>query len=138
MSSSSIVCHTACSRLPGWLAGFVYQAVVGCARYCAPQCILSKQASILHQLRQLAHCIPLPPLPFTARMLPLLLCIAADSNAPTWWNNLDGQVNLRDAVNRSISLRTPQKEYRCGQLCHTWGPRGRAAGPLLSYRHPAP
>jgi malate synthase len=35
-----------------------------------------------------------------------------DSNAPTWWNNLDGQVNLRDAVNRSISLRTPQKEYR--------------------------
>lgn len=35
-----------------------------------------------------------------------------DSNAPTWWNNLDGQVNLRDAVRRTISVITPQKQYR--------------------------
>jgi hypothetical protein len=53
--------------------------------------------------------ILLPPSP---PLLPPHALPAADSNAPTWWNNLDGQVNLRDAVNRSISVRTPQKEYR--------------------------
>ena len=35
-----------------------------------------------------------------------------DSNAPTWTNVLDGQLNLRDAVQRTISLQTPTKEYR--------------------------
>ncbi len=36
-----------------------------------------------------------------------------DSNAPTWLNNLEGQVNLRDAVRRSIGFTSPEgKEYR--------------------------
>lgn len=36
-----------------------------------------------------------------------------DSNAPTWQNNLEGQVNLRDAVRRSIGFTSPEgKEYR--------------------------
>ncbi|HEY7212572.1 MAG TPA: malate synthase A [Bryobacteraceae bacterium] len=36
-----------------------------------------------------------------------------DSNSPTWRNNLDGQMNLRDAVRREISLDTPEgKSYR--------------------------
>jgi len=30
-----------------------------------------------------------------------------DSNAPSWTNNLDGQINLRDANNRSISFKNP-------------------------------
>src|SRR5574341_628728 len=35
-----------------------------------------------------------------------------DANAPTWENNLTGHVNLRDAVERTISLTTPEKSYR--------------------------
>ncbi|WP_310392003.1 malate synthase A [Hymenobacter sp.] len=35
-----------------------------------------------------------------------------DSNAPTWENVIQGQINLRDAVRRTISLRTPAKEYQ--------------------------
>ncbi|GAB2768515.1 malate synthase [Hymenobacter luteus] len=35
-----------------------------------------------------------------------------DSNSPTWANVVEGQRNLRDAVRRTISLSTPQKEYR--------------------------
>jgi malate synthase len=35
-----------------------------------------------------------------------------DSNSPTWSNVLEGQRNLRDAVRRTISLSTPQKEYK--------------------------
>ena len=36
-----------------------------------------------------------------------------DSNSPTWRNNLEGQLNLRDAVRREISLDTPEgKSYR--------------------------
>ena len=39
-----------------------------------------------------------------------------DSNSPTWRNNLEGQVNLRDAVRREISLDTPEgKSYRLNQ-----------------------
>ena len=34
-----------------------------------------------------------------------------DSNAPTWANVIQGQINLRDAVRRTISLSTPTKEY---------------------------
>ncbi len=35
-----------------------------------------------------------------------------DSNSPTWTNNLDGQVNLRDAVNGTISFVSPEgKKY---------------------------
>jgi malate synthase len=35
-----------------------------------------------------------------------------DANAPTWENCLDGQVNLTDAVERTIELETPDKTYR--------------------------
>src|SRR5690348_10279589 len=36
-----------------------------------------------------------------------------DSNSPTWRNNLEGQINLRDAVRREISLDTSEgKSYR--------------------------
>ncbi|MBC8084383.1 MAG: malate synthase A, partial [Hymenobacter sp.] len=35
-----------------------------------------------------------------------------DSNAPTWGNVIQGQINLRDAVRRTISLSTPAKEYK--------------------------
>jgi len=35
-----------------------------------------------------------------------------DSNAPTWSNNIDGQLNLRDAVRRTISFSNPNgKKY---------------------------
>lgn len=35
-----------------------------------------------------------------------------DSNAPTWQNNLEGQINLRDAVNKTITYRSPEgKKY---------------------------
>ncbi|GAA5932667.1 hypothetical protein JCM10213_006295 [Rhodosporidiobolus nylandii] len=36
-----------------------------------------------------------------------------DSNSPTWSNNLDGQVNLYDAVRRKITFKNPNgKEYK--------------------------
>ena len=36
-----------------------------------------------------------------------------DANSPTWENIIDGQINLRDAVNRTIYLRNEQgKEYK--------------------------
>ncbi len=36
-----------------------------------------------------------------------------DSNSPTWTNNLDGQVNLRDATHGQLSFTSPEgKEYR--------------------------
>ncbi|GAB2454192.1 malate synthase [Hymenobacter qilianensis] len=38
-----------------------------------------------------------------------------DSNAPTWVNVIGGQINLRDAVRRTISLSTPTKEYRLNE-----------------------
>jgi len=39
-----------------------------------------------------------------------------DSNAPTWANNLDGQVNLRDAVRRAISFDSPEgKRYQLNE-----------------------
>src|SRR5712692_4016329 len=35
-----------------------------------------------------------------------------DSNSPTWHNNLEGHVNLRDAVNRTITFVSPEgKKY---------------------------
>ncbi|HTQ57863.1 MAG TPA: malate synthase A [Bryobacteraceae bacterium] len=38
-----------------------------------------------------------------------------DSNSPTWRNNLDGQTNLRDAVNGTISFLSPEgKRYEPG------------------------
>lgn len=35
-----------------------------------------------------------------------------DANAPTWANMLQGQLNLTDAIERTIYLKTPEKEYR--------------------------
>lgn len=35
-----------------------------------------------------------------------------DSSAPTWFNMVDGQVNLYDAVRRDISLKSGNKEYK--------------------------
>jgi malate synthase len=35
-----------------------------------------------------------------------------DSNAPTWDNMVDGQINMRDAVNRSITLDQNGKAYK--------------------------
>jgi malate synthase len=34
-----------------------------------------------------------------------------DANAPTWANNVEGQINLRDAVARTISLDAGEKHY---------------------------
>ena len=36
-----------------------------------------------------------------------------DSNSPTWYNNISGQINLRDAVRGTISFTSPEgKEYK--------------------------
>ena len=35
-----------------------------------------------------------------------------DANSPTWDNCVDGQRNLTDALERTIELVTPEKEYR--------------------------
>ena len=37
-----------------------------------------------------------------------------DANSPTWRNNLDGQANLVDAIERTIELDTGEKAYRLG------------------------
>ncbi len=38
-----------------------------------------------------------------------------DSNTPTWSNNIEGQANLRDAVNGTIQFKSPEgKEYKLG------------------------
>jgi malate synthase len=37
-----------------------------------------------------------------------------DANTPTWRNNLDGQANLTDAIERTIELDTGEKTYRLG------------------------
>jgi malate synthase len=38
-----------------------------------------------------------------------------DANSPTWANNVEGQVNLRDANERTISLDTGEKRYELGE-----------------------
>lgn len=35
-----------------------------------------------------------------------------DSHCPTWENNLDGHINLRDAINRTISFDDPKKQKK--------------------------
>ncbi len=43
-----------------------------------------------------------------------------DSNSPTWTNNLDGHVNLRDAVNRTITYTSPEgKSYKLNEKLAT-------------------
>jgi malate synthase len=36
-----------------------------------------------------------------------------DSNAPTWSNMIEGQINLRDAVRRSITFQSPEGKQWC-------------------------
>jgi malate synthase len=48
-----------------------------------------------------------------------------DANCPTWHNMIDGQVNLRDAVRRSISLQQNGKEYRLNERTAVIIPRPR-------------
>jgi malate synthase len=42
-----------------------------------------------------------------------------DANAPTWANNIDGQLNLRDAVKRSISFEAGAKKYALNETTAT-------------------
>ena len=43
-----------------------------------------------------------------------------DSNSPTWKNNLDGHINLRDAVNRTITYVSPEgKKYALAEKTAT-------------------
>jgi malate synthase len=57
-----------------------------------------------------------------------------DSNSPTWRNNIEGQINLRDAVRRTISYASPEgKRYELGKRIATLMVRPR--GWHLSERH---
>jgi malate synthase len=43
-----------------------------------------------------------------------------DANSPTWENNLDGHINLRDAINRTIDFTSPEgKRYRLNEKTAT-------------------
>ena len=43
-----------------------------------------------------------------------------DSNTPSWGNSIEGQINLRDAVNRTISFKNEQgKEYKLNDIIAT-------------------
>ncbi len=42
-----------------------------------------------------------------------------DSHTPTWANNIEGQINLCDAVRRTIELETPAKTYRLNEKIAT-------------------
>jgi malate synthase len=48
-----------------------------------------------------------------------------DANCPTWHNMIDGQINLRDAVRRTITLRQNGKEYRLNGRTAVLIPRPR-------------
>jgi malate synthase len=48
-----------------------------------------------------------------------------DANCPTWHNMIDGQINLRDAVRRSISLEQGGKHYRLNDRTAVLIPRPR-------------
>jgi malate synthase len=42
-----------------------------------------------------------------------------DANAPTWANNIEGQLNLRDAVRRTIEFSSGAKQYRLNEKTAT-------------------
>src|SRR5579872_6755805 len=43
-----------------------------------------------------------------------------DSNSPTWQNNLDGHINLRDAINGTIGYTSPEgKKYQLAERIAT-------------------
>jgi malate synthase len=48
-----------------------------------------------------------------------------DANCPTWHNMIDGQINLRDAVRRTIALDQDGKEYRLKERTAVLIPRPR-------------
>src|SRR5258706_7198655 len=48
-----------------------------------------------------------------------------DANCPTWFNMIDGQVNLRDAVRRSITLEQGGKSYQLNEKTAVLLPRPR-------------
>jgi malate synthase len=57
-----------------------------------------------------------------------------DSNSPTWHNNLDGQINMKDAVNRTITFDSPEgKKYKLNEKIATLMVRPR--GWHLNERH---
>ena len=48
-----------------------------------------------------------------------------DANCPTWFNMIDGQVNLRDAVRRAIALESGGKSYKLNHRTAVLIPRPR-------------
>ncbi len=57
-----------------------------------------------------------------------------DANSPTWHNNLDGQINLRDAIRRTITFTSPEgKNYKLNDKVATLLVRPR--GWHLNERH---
>jgi len=48
-----------------------------------------------------------------------------DANCPTWFNMIDGQINIRDAVRRTISLEQNGKQYRLNDSTAVLIPRPR-------------
>jgi len=56
-----------------------------------------------------------------------------DANSPTWFNMVQGQINLRDAVAGTIAVSTPTKEYRLNDKIATLMVRSR--GWHLDERH---
>jgi malate synthase len=48
-----------------------------------------------------------------------------DANCPTWHNMIDGQINLRDAVRRTISLEQNGKQYKLNDRTAVLIPRPR-------------
>ena len=56
-----------------------------------------------------------------------------DANCPTWFNMIDGQINLRDAVRRAISFQQGDKHYKLNDRTAVLIPRPR--GWHLSEKH---
>jgi malate synthase len=48
-----------------------------------------------------------------------------DANCPTWFNMIDGQINIRDAIRRTISLEQNGKQYRLNDKTAVVIPRPR-------------
>jgi malate synthase len=48
-----------------------------------------------------------------------------DANCPTWHNMIDGQINMRDAVNRTITLEAKGKTYKLNDKTAVLIPRPR-------------
>jgi malate synthase len=48
-----------------------------------------------------------------------------DANCPTWFNMIDGQINIRDAVRRAITLEQSGKQYKLNDKTAVLVPRPR-------------